>query len=73
MKSSRCRQAAFCHFVRNKVEIYRNDAVKSMRKRMAPRGAFRFSYDIGPGYITTYIIGRLVREIHMTQRNWRIA
>jgi len=44
---------AFCYLGRNKAERYRDDVVTSLRKRMETGRAFRFFYDIGPGYHAT--------------------
>ena len=44
---------AFCYLGRSKAEHYRDAVVASLRRRMATGGAFRFFYDIGPGYHAT--------------------
>jgi hypothetical protein len=44
---------AFCYLGRSKAERYRDAVVASLRRRMATGGAFRFFYDIGPGYHAT--------------------
>lgn len=43
----------FSYLGRSNAERYRDDVVTSLRKRMKTRGAFRFFYDIGPGYHAT--------------------
>lgn len=43
----------FCYLSRGKVQCYREKVVSSLRRRMSTGGAFRFFYDIGPGYHAT--------------------
>lgn len=40
----------FCYLGRTKVAAYREQVVESMRRRIPTGEAFRFFYDIGPGY-----------------------
>lgn len=49
----------FCYLGRTKAEGYRDGVVASLLKRMATGGAFRFFYDIGPGYHATTRPGTL--------------
>jgi SAM-dependent methyltransferase len=49
----------FCYLGRTKAEGYRDDVVASLLRRMATGGAFRFFYDIGPGYHATTRPGTL--------------
>lgn len=44
---------AFCYLGRNKTERFRENVVHLLRRRMATGGAFRFFYDVGPGYHAT--------------------
>lgn len=44
---------AFCYLGRSKAERYRDAVVASLQRRMETGGAFRFFYDIGPGYHAT--------------------
>ena len=44
---------AFCYLGRSNAERYRDDTVASLLRRMATGEAFRFFYDIGPGYHAT--------------------
>lgn len=74
----------FCYLGRSKAEHYRDDIVALLRRRMATGGAFRFFYDIGPGYHATtrpgvlplcYDVG-LSELLILSQVNalcWRVA
>jgi len=44
---------SFCYLGRKNAEVYRENVVGSLRKRMATGAPFRFFYDIGPGYHAT--------------------
>ncbi|WP_405242465.1 hypothetical protein [Lentisalinibacter salinarum] len=43
----------FCYLSKKRVDCYRENVVSSLRKRARSGGAFRFFYDIGPGYHAT--------------------